>query len=224
MAFLDDLSRRLTMMGQEAATQTKMFAESTRINSKITDEEKQINNYFVQLGKQYFELNKDNPDANGADIINNIKDAQARIGFLKDDLKKVKGMKSCSQCGGDVPLHATFCNFCGAKVPAAEPAAENTVSNRCPQCGAPVDGNSAFCVSCGCNLQPVATTYPSPLGSSLINNNGNGGAYSTPEAAKTADIPAPSVGTAPAVSDSPAGSDEDVSSSVNLNKNDNING
>ena len=55
MAFLDDLSKKLTMVGQEAASQTKAFAETTRINAKISDEERQINAYYTQLGRIYFD-------------------------------------------------------------------------------------------------------------------------------------------------------------------------
>ena len=54
MAFLDDLSRKLTQVGQEAASQTRVFAETTRINAKISDEERQLDALFAQLGRNFF--------------------------------------------------------------------------------------------------------------------------------------------------------------------------
>ncbi len=183
MGFLDDLSKRLTVVGQEAASQTKIFAETTKINAKISDEEKQINNLYLQLGKICFENNRDNPDSRYSDIVNNIKDAQTRIVFHRDELRRARGLKSCPQCGEDVPINSQFCNFCGSKVPEVEPQSPEIITNKCPHCGAPVDDKSAFCLVCGGNLRPIVTSYPAnqtgSLGSSLLNNEGSY-SYSTP--------------------------------------------
>ena len=95
MAFLDDLSRKLTQVGQEAASQTKVFAETTRINAKISDEERQLNAMFMQLGRNYFDANKDDPTAAFADTINNIKDAIHRIEVYRGDIRRARGMVTC---------------------------------------------------------------------------------------------------------------------------------
>lgn len=120
MAFLDDLSRKLTMVGQEAASQTKAFAETARINAKISDEERQINALFSQLGRNYFESNKDNPNAEQIDLINNIKDAMHRIEVYRGDIRRAKGMVNCPQCGAEVASNITFCSYCGVKLPQIE--------------------------------------------------------------------------------------------------------
>lgn len=214
MAFLDDLRKSISMAGQEAASQTRMFAETARINSKISDEEKQMNSLFLQLGRSYYEANKNNPEADRFDIISSINDAQTRIGFYRDEIRKVKGLKTCPQCGGEVPLNSLFCSFCGSKVPEAETPALNMSMNKCPQCGSLVDNDSAFCTSCGCNLQPVVTNYPNvqigALGGSLLDNNGS---YSTPVMEKEKinfEI------------QDTASTENNAVPSVNLNKNDNF--
>ncbi len=120
MAFLDDLSRKLTQVGQEAASQTKVFAETTRINAKISDEERQLNAMFMQLGRNYFDANKDDPTAAFADTINNIKDAIHRIEVYRGDIRRARGMVTCPNCGSEVSSNVQFCSYCGSKMPVQE--------------------------------------------------------------------------------------------------------
>ena len=120
MAFLDDLSRKLTQVGQEAASQTKVFAETTRINAKISDEERQLNAMFMQLGRNYFDANKDDPTAAFADTINNIKDAIHRIEDYRGDIRRARGMVTCPNCGSEVSSNVQFCSYCGSKMPVQE--------------------------------------------------------------------------------------------------------
>lgn len=177
MAFLDDVSRKLTMFSQEAASQTKAFAEIARINSKISDEEKQINAYFLQLGKKYFEDNKSNPNVEHADLINNIKDAMQRIDLYKEDIRIAKGVKACPQCGSDVPSASLFCSYCGAKVPPSELLGRV----KCPQCGGEVSENTTICTHCGYSLGHVFPGGTEGLGTAMNQS----GAYFTPGAENT---------------------------------------
>jgi len=117
MAFLDDLSRKLTQVGQEAASQTRVFAETTRINAKISDEERQLGALFAQLGRNFFEANKDNPNAAFADSINSIKDAMHRIDGYRAEIRRARGMVTCPQCGSEVSSSVQFCSYCGSKMP-----------------------------------------------------------------------------------------------------------
>ncbi len=127
MAFLDDLSKKLTMVGQEAASQTKAFAETTRINAKISDEERQINAYYTQLGRIYFDENKDNPNAQHIDLITNIMDAMHRIEMYKVDIRRAKGVVGCPNCGSEVPINVSYCSYCGAPIPPQQEYIPNSV-------------------------------------------------------------------------------------------------
>ena len=172
MAFFNELGKKLTQVGQETAQQAKIFAETTRINSHISDEEKQINNLFIQIGKSYFEVNKDNSADPYADIMVSIVDAQARIGQYKEQIRKIRGVSNCPNCGAEVANGAVFCNACGNKMTVTE--AFETV--KCPQCNADVMADSKFCDGCGYDLSnsdstvdntiPVSvnSTIPTPVG------------------------------------------------------------
>ncbi len=125
MAFLDDLSKKLNMVSQEVASQTTAFAEQTRINAKISDEERQISAYFTQLGKTYFDDHKDDPISKYIDTINNIKDAMHRIEVYKADIRRAKGMVKCPNCGADVSKSVPYCSYCGSPLP-KEACSEST--------------------------------------------------------------------------------------------------
>ncbi|MBQ5566198.1 MAG: zinc ribbon domain-containing protein [Clostridia bacterium] len=172
MAFLDNIGSRLSALSQEALSQVKLSTETVRFNSMISDEERQINGLFIEIGKKYFEANKDNPSAEYADIIDRIKDAQTRIGMYKDDIRKVKGMKTCPQCGCDVAVNAMYCSNCGAKVPA------DVSASKCSACGTELDGSSEYCPTCGAkvNNMPIPSLGVNGLGGNMVSN----GAFSTP--------------------------------------------
>ena len=59
MAFFDNIGRTLSEKGQIAVKKTKDFAEVTKINSLISDEERSINNNYVQIGKLYVSKHSD---------------------------------------------------------------------------------------------------------------------------------------------------------------------
>ena len=120
MDFLDNLTRKLNQVSQDAVSQTKVFAETTRINAKISDEERQLDAMFAQLGRNYFEANKDNPNAAFAETINNIKDSMLRIENYKVDIRRAKGVINCPQCGAEVSTNTQFCSYCGGKLPVTE--------------------------------------------------------------------------------------------------------
>ncbi len=161
MGFLD----KVKLAGQGAAQQTKVFAETTKINGYIADEEKQLNSIFNQIGKSYYENNKNNPNAEYRNLLINANDIQARIANYHDQIRKLKCAKTCPNCGAEVSSNAQFCNVCGAKLPtdpAPQPVA-NAPAFKCPQCGADVEVGSKFCGSCGYfmpDVQPVQNNIP----------------------------------------------------------------
>ncbi|MDE7389324.1 MAG: zinc ribbon domain-containing protein [Lachnospiraceae bacterium] len=172
MAFFDNLGKKLSQAGQEVSQQTRIFAETAKLNSSISDEEKQINNLYNQIGKSYFESNKDNEASEYRDAILAIRDALARIEGYKEQIRKVKGIKVCPNCGAEVTANAAFCTACGSKVP--EPMPEplpNSLVGNCPNCGAAVNIGSAFCDSCGYTLSQapvqnnVQTAFTAPVNS-----------------------------------------------------------
>jgi len=65
MAFFDrfnnvtsNVTAKLNSLGQTVSSQTSLFAETTKLNSRISDEEKQINAFYEQIARITLRLTK----------------------------------------------------------------------------------------------------------------------------------------------------------------------
>lgn len=154
MAFFEQLGKRITDAGQSVAQQTQNFADVTRLNSAISEKEKQIAQLFAVIGQSYYERHKDDSAAEEMEKIAEVNALYAEIFEKREKIKQIKGIVKCESCGADVPLNASFCNSCGAKVIRAE-AAKEAAENEClcPACRAAVGKDDMFCNHCGAKIE-----------------------------------------------------------------------
>ena len=152
MAFFEDLGKKLSDVGQGVASQAKNLAELTKLNSAVNDKEKQITQLYTAMGKAYFEAHKAD-ETPAYEEIAAILTLQAEILACQEEIKQIKGIVKCPNCGADIPLDAAFCNGCGAKAPERNPAPAPEAANRfCPNCGGALNKDAAFCKHCGTRL------------------------------------------------------------------------
>ncbi|WP_313339666.1 hypothetical protein [Sedimentibacter sp.] len=90
MAFLNNLGKKLSDAAGTATEKAKDFAETTKLNSAISSEEKQINQYYIEIGKLIFEQERNNPDSPVADLIGKIIDSLQNIDDLKRKIEEIK--------------------------------------------------------------------------------------------------------------------------------------
>lgn len=156
MAFLDELGRHISDAGQAVAQQTKNFTDTTRLNSAITEKEKQIVQLFANIGQAYYMRHKNDPSAEELPLITEINALTAEITQYKEEIKQIKGVTKCPKCGADVQITASFCSTCGAPVSAETTFSEAVASepqNLCPQCQKPVLAGNRFCTHCGVKME-----------------------------------------------------------------------
>lgn len=160
MAFFDEVGKKLTKAGQGVAQSTKNVATVAKLNSAISDEEKNINRQLLAIGQAYFDLHKDNPEEAMAEAVGSIIRSQEQIARCKEQVRQIKGMVNCPNCGAEVAYSAAFCNACGHPMPqhASQPAAGN--GSVCSKCGARLGPTQKFCTTCG---TPVAQPAPQPV-------------------------------------------------------------
>lgn len=152
MAFFDDISKKITQTGQDAVKKAKDMAESAQISSQIRDEEKAVNEYYRQIGEQYFKIFKSEPQPEFTDLCDAITDCITRISSLKMELQKARNVKVCAQCGAENDINTKFCGSCGAKLIEAVPddtTSPQSDNKTCPQCGSISAVSAVFCTSCG---------------------------------------------------------------------------
>ncbi len=161
MAFLDDLGKKISQAGQTAVQKTKDITDLARLSGLVSDEEKKINGYYLQVGKLYVAKHSSDYESDFADIIAAIKESESKISDYRQQIQNIKGVVRCPSCGGEVAASAAFCSSCGATVKAAAPA--DTVN--CPSCGAAVKKGTKFCTACGKPMEAAvpAAEVPQPV-------------------------------------------------------------
>lgn len=124
MSFFDDLGKKLSQAGQSAAQKTKEIAETAKLNSQISDEEKKINDYYLQIGKLYVSLHDENHEADFDTLISNLHESENKVKECKQQIKDIKGVAVCEKCGAEIANGSAFCSVCGAPMPVVTPAEE----------------------------------------------------------------------------------------------------
>ena len=137
MSIFEKIGEKLSGAGQGVAQQVKNFADVARLNSIISEKEKQIAQLYIEIGQAYYEHHKIDPQGEEIERIQKISSLNAEILECKENIKQIKGVTKCPNCGADVSLDAAFCNACGTKIPPAakvEDISSNESGALCPNC------------------------------------------------------------------------------------------
>lgn len=159
MEFFKGLGNKISHTSQEAIKKTKEIADTTKLNGEISSEEKKINSIYQKIGQKYFELHKDSPEEDFVEWIVSIKNSMSKIEEAKDEIRRLKGKRICSQCNVELEGEAPFCPMCGAKLPEFEKPSfvendeEANEKNICKNCGEELEENALFCQSCGAKIE-----------------------------------------------------------------------
>ncbi len=148
MAFFDKLSKSVTEASQKTIAKTKELADTSRLNSMISEQEKIITNQYFEIGKRYVSLHKEDYEEDFAGMMSRIADAEAKIQDCRKEIQHIKGIWQCEQCGAEIPDGAAFCSSCGAMIPKVQ-VIETIDYIQCENCGASVKKGMNFCTSCG---------------------------------------------------------------------------
>ena len=129
---MDDINKlveTLTDTGKGVMQKAKDVAEVSKIHNQISVEESRINAAYLSIGKRFYEENAGEVMEAYIQDFSVITESKAKIQSLKEQLKQLKGMYKCPQCGAEVPANSAFCSSCGAKLIVEEPKEENVVDS-----------------------------------------------------------------------------------------------
>lgn len=147
MAFMEDLNKMMSNAGRK----TRGMADSAKLNSAISEEERKINGLYYQAGKLYVALHPADYEPEFSSVMAQIAEVEAKLSNYRQQLQQIKGVIPCSKCGTDVPLNSAFCPTCGNEMPRSENGVE---LEKCVSCGNFVTKGQRFCTYCG---KPMAT-------------------------------------------------------------------
>ena len=151
MAFFGEVGKKISDAGGEVAQQTKKLADRAHLNSSISDREKRAAQLYMALGQAYYEKYENDPDADKKEIIDELRGLNTEIRVLKEEVKQLKGVTECPNCGTQVKLGNQFCPACGTRVQ-EEAQGDIAQARTCPKCHSLVREGNRFCARCGAKL------------------------------------------------------------------------
>ena len=168
MAFLDDIDKKLTNLGQGAIQKTREMTDSAKLSGALKNLEGQKKDVLADLGAISYRKLKESGEEAGPEesgIIARLDELETQIADLRGQIQRVKGVIFCPNCHAQIAQDSMFCNVCGAKIehPAPAPAPVPPQGGEvCSNCGAPVEPDQAFCVNCGAKIEHTAPV-PEPI-------------------------------------------------------------
>ena len=90
MGFFDELGKKISDASQDMMQKGKDFADTTKLNSQIHDEERKISAVYTKIGKKYFEEFHQAAGAGYQDLVAEIHASQAKLAEYQDKLNALK--------------------------------------------------------------------------------------------------------------------------------------
>ncbi len=116
MDTIDRIGETLTSASKDIAKKAKDFVDVNTVKTAINDQKKIISKAYERIGEQYY---KEHVEAGNYEYeieFEIIGEATAKIKELNEQLRTLKKIHVCKECGATVPLDAVFCSRCGTKL------------------------------------------------------------------------------------------------------------
>lgn len=150
MAFLDDMDRKLSQLGQSALKKTKDMSESMRLSGANREEEEKQKELCRKIGEYIFENQIELYEEPIRGWCQEISASMERVIQNNDQLNALKGTTTCPVCGAALASGVVFCSTCGSRI--EEVVQKKSDEKICPNCGRKGDRNTIFCTYCGTRM------------------------------------------------------------------------
>lgn len=111
---LSDAGKTAAEAGKDAADKAKNFAEVTKLNHQISQCESRMRDVYVEIGKKFYEENKNNPSEEYEGLFVQIANENMNIANIRAQVSRIKGVIYCPSCGAENSAENIFCCKCGA--------------------------------------------------------------------------------------------------------------
>ena len=92
MDFFEKVGETITTKGKEAADKAKDVAEIVNLKNQIKVCEDVIRKNYMEIGKQYYESNADDENAEYARQCTAIRNAEKGVKELEEKIREIKGI------------------------------------------------------------------------------------------------------------------------------------
>ena len=185
MAFWSDLGKKISDTTQSVVEKTKTSTDTMRLNGLISDEERNVQRIYAEIGKKYMELHGADGDPDFAGLMQEYQTSKAKMEEYRSQIRKNKHLLICAGCGAEIPETVLYCTRCGAENPVGKRLAEEQRQREeaeraareadlqaaavpptepqpefCARCGQPRTAGAMFCTFCGAQFVPPVAAAP----------------------------------------------------------------
>ena len=227
MAFWSDLGKKISDTTQSVVEKTKTSTDTMRLNGLISDEERNVQRIYAEIGKKYMELHGADGDPDFAGLMQEYQTSKAKMEEYRSQIRKNKHLLICAGCGAEIPETVLYCTRCGAENPVGKRLAEEQRQREeaeraareadlqaaavpptepqpefCARCGQPRTAGAMFCTFCGAQFVPPVAAAPVEPPAAPVAPAAPAPAPAEPEASAP-ESPAPEAAPAPAAPEAP---------------------
>ena len=114
---LSAIGRKFRKIGKDTVAEVQKMNDIRQINSKISEQKKQISAIYSQIGQKLYKLYKEAPLEGFDAEFQKIEERLATIEVYNDQIREIKGVRICPNCHTEVSLSERYCSACGQKLP-----------------------------------------------------------------------------------------------------------
>ena len=185
MAFWSDLGKKISDTTQSVVEKTKTSTDTMRLNGLISDEERNVQRIYAEIGRKYIELHGADGDPDFAGLMQEYQTSKAKMEEYRSQIRRNKHLLICAGCGAEIPETVLYCTRCGAENPVGKRLAEEQRQREeaeraareadlqaaavpptepqpefCARCGQPRTAGAMFCTFCGAQFVPPVAAAP----------------------------------------------------------------
>ena len=169
MELIDTIVKTISGVSQTTIKKGKDVKNIAKLNLTISDEERKIDRNYMEIGRLFYEMHKDDCEKEFAELIVSIDESKEKIKQCNEEIKELKGIIKCPGCNAEIMGNLAYCPNCGCKIEKEEPEEESQEESPdavfCKNCGAKLDPEYKFCVKCGTAVEHEAPIVVQPDGS-----------------------------------------------------------
>lgn len=126
--FFDELGMTISKKAKDLGGKAETLYETQKIRNKMNSEEKVADKIKFDLGNLIYQRYADGSAVDGevGALCEEISQHLQRAAAYREEAASLKGQKICPSCQKSVDKVASFCPYCGATCPSAEPEQKNS--------------------------------------------------------------------------------------------------
>lgn len=113
---VDDIGEKVAKTGKEAVDKTKELAQIVKLKANLRNLDKKAKTAYAKIGKEYVRLNEGKDDVIMPEVFEEIANLKDEAAEIKKQIRELKGLVVCPECGKEFENSADFCSACGTEL------------------------------------------------------------------------------------------------------------